>query len=273
MPRPRAPELDLRSVDPALALSQRRFFDEQLPRGAKAADFSAFKPARYDAATIRWGLRAWQARTLDEYRSQVAFTELLLELSELGCSFDILTAGVRLVRDEARHVEVCRRLTLALGGDGIIPGRPSFVRSDPRRPHFERVMRSVMGSLCLGETLSAALLAATLKVTSDPLVRAVLTVLTSDESFHGQLGWKLLALLWPLATPPQRKRLERQLADDLAFVQQAAFANCEDDAGWKRNPLGDLKTAERRQVYDRALAKVRARFTAQGVTLPRPART
>lgn len=58
-------------------------------------------------------------------------------------------------------------------------------------------------------------------------------------------------------------------AADLAFVREAVFVNCDDDAGRKRNPLGDLKTAERREVYERALGKVLTRFTAQGVTLPR----
>src|SRR6476620_9766720 len=106
--------LDLRSSSRVLARFHDRFHDDGLPTDLSLQAFARFDPGAYDAASLEWGLGAWQARLLDEYRSQVAFTDLLLQLTELGFSFDVLGTAVRLVRDEARHVELCRRMVRSL---------------------------------------------------------------------------------------------------------------------------------------------------------------
>jgi hypothetical protein len=256
--------LNLAAADPGLASAQRRFFDEALPPSLNAAAFSAFDKTRYDPQTLAWAREAWELRTLDEYRSQVGFTELLLELTELGCAFDTLTAAVRVVRDEARHVELCRRLVGALGGTDEIPGEPRFVRSDPSEPLQVRVVQTIAGSLCIGECLSTAILAATLKVTKDKLAREVITALTRDESFHGQLGWTLLPQLLPILSAKEKKRVRARIREDLKSAKEAIFEGCEgDDSKEKRNPFGHLKNAERALVFEKAMERdVLRRFKA-----------
>src|SRR5262252_3903259 len=98
--------LDLRSTSRVLAGFHDRFQDDMLPLDLSLQAFARFDRGTYDSASLDWGLSAWQARLLDEYRSQVAFTDLLLQLTELGFSFDVLGTAVRVVRDEARHVEL-----------------------------------------------------------------------------------------------------------------------------------------------------------------------
>lgn len=259
--------LNLAPANRGLAAVQRRFFDEALPKELSSKAFAAFDRRRYDADTLAWGVESWQLRTLDEYRSQAGFTELLGELTQLGCAFDTLSAAVRVVRDEARHVELCRRLVKALGGGDEIPGEPRWVTSDSREPLAVRVVMSLTGSLCIGETLSTALLAATAKVTKDPLAKAVVTALTRDESFHGQLGWTLLPQLWPLLSKPEQRRVKRRIRDDLASARDAVFDGCGgDDAADPRNPFGHLKNDERHAVYERALERdVLRRFRALGL--------
>jgi hypothetical protein len=257
-----AAQLDLRHSDAALGTFSRRFFDDGLGPELSTAAFAKFDASKLDARTVGWALGAWQARTLDEYRSQVGFTEFLMELTELGSSFDVLSTAVRVVRDETRHVELCKRMVIALGGDAVIPGEPDWVRSQPKVPLLERVLRSTIGSLCIGETLSMALLAATRKVTREPLARATLTVLAADESVHSQFGWRLLAQLWPAAG----KKLQRKLIGELIYLFASAhhvvFEG--DDAGPRqRNPFGDLLGAERRATYVKSLEKdVLRRFDA-----------
>jgi hypothetical protein len=204
--------LNLSSADPGLAKAQRRFFDEALPAELHLEAFERFDRRAYDAATLTWARESWELRTLDEYRSQVGFSEFLLELTELGCAFDTLTAAVRVVRDEARHVELCRRLVRALGGSDVIPGEPGWVHSDKRESLEVRAVMTVTGSLCIGETLSTALLAATREKTVDPLARHVVTALTRDESFHSQLGWMLLPQLWSVLNAKEKRRVERRIA-------------------------------------------------------------
>jgi hypothetical protein len=259
--------LNLGAADAGLANVQRRFFDEALPPTLNSAAFAAFDSSRYDAGTLSWGKEAWQLRTLDEYRSQAGFSEFLMEVTELGCAFDIITASVRVVRDEARHVELCRRLVNALGGSDEIPGEPKWVRSDDREPLGVRVVQTLAGSLCIGETISTAILAATRKVTKDPLAKEVVTALTRDESFHGQLGWTLLPQLWPILSVKEQRRVKVRIKDDLQSAKEAVFEGCgDDDTDDARNPFGHLKNAERKVVFERALEQdVLRRFRELGL--------
>lgn len=261
------PVLNLSSADRGLATAQRRFFDEALPAALNAAAFAKFDASRYEPETVAWGMEAWQLRTLDEYRSQVVFTELLMELTELGCAFDTLTAAVRVVRDESRHVELCRRLVVALGGTDEIPGEPKWVRSDASEPLQVRVVQTIAGSLCIGETISTAILAATRKVTKDKLAREVVTALTRDESFHGQLGWTLLPQLWTILSVKEQRRVRARIADDLESTHELVFEGCEgDDTHDARNPFGHLKNAERKVAFERSLERdVLRRFRALGL--------
>lgn len=265
--------LNLAAVDRGLASVQRRFFDEALPSALSAEAFAAFDATRYDPETLAWGRESWQLRTLDEYRSQVGFTELLMEVTELGCAFDTVTAAVRVVRDEARHVELCRRLVVALGGTDEIPGEPKYVRSDAREPLEVRVVQTIAGSLCIGECLSTAILAATRKVTKDRLAKDVVTALTRDESFHGQLGWTLLPQLWPMLDVKQQRRVRARIGEDLKSAKEAVFEGCGgDDSKDARNPFGHLKNDERHEVFEQALERdVLRRFRELGLVKARRA--
>lgn len=265
-----APRLELGATHPVFAAHQQRFFDAELPRALSTRGFARWSAAAYDADTLRWGREAWQLRTLDEYRSYVAFAEFLENVNALGLGFDVLATVVRTVRDEARHVEVCRRLVNALGGTDTIPGEPAWVSSDASQPRLVKALQMVMGTLCVGETLSVALLSATRKHAADPLARAVLTVLTRDESVHSQVGWTLLPVLWAAASPAQRRLLEDELAQILDYAERAVFAGGGREAtDGPRNPFGELFLTERQRVYARALEHgVRRRFGAVGVRLP-----
>ena len=259
--------LNLASIDRGLSVVQRHFFDEALPPSLSAKSFAAFDGGRYDEETLTWARESWQLRTLDEYRSQVGFTEFLMEVTQLGCAFDTITAAVRVVRDEARHVELCRRLVVALGGTDEIPGQPKWVRSDASEPLPLRVVLTITGSLCIGETLSTAILAATRKVTKDKLARDVVTALTRDESFHGQLGWTLLPQLLPMLSVKEQRRVRARIADDLSSSKALIFEGCEDDdSRVSRNPFGHLKNAERAVVFEQALERdVLRRFRELGL--------
>ena len=259
--------LNLASIDRGLSTVQRRFFDEALPSSLSARAFASFDARRYDADTLEWARESWQLRTLDEYRSQVGFTEFLMEVTEFGCAFDTLTAAVRVVRDEARHVELCRRLVVALGGTDEIPGEPKWVRSDTSEPLPVRVVLTITGSLCIGECLSTALLAATRKVTKDKLAKEVVTALTRDESFHGQLGWTLLPQLLPMLSVKEQRRVRARIAEDLHTSKALIFEGCEgDDRDEPRNPFGHLKNAERHVVFEQALERdVLRRFRELGL--------
>ncbi len=261
--------LDLSAQHPALAGVQQRFFDEALAPAVVRRAFAAFDASKYSAEELAWGCEAWQLRALDEYRSQVAFTELLGELTQLGFSFDALGTAVRVVRDEARHVELCRRLVKALGGSDVISGTPSWTMSDKSQPLLQRVMLTITGSLCVGETLSVRMIAGVRENTADPLAHGVMSCLLADESVHSLFGWKMLELLAPHMSEDDRALVNASLVDVLAAVEEIVAGSAPQEemplALAPKNPFGSLDARSRERIYRRCLSnEILPRFEKLG---------
>jgi hypothetical protein len=256
--------LQLGSVSPTLDTFSQHFFDDALPEALSMRSFEAFDRSRYSAEVLLQGRLDWELRTLDEYRSQVAFTEFLLELTEVGFAFDVLNTAVRLVRDEARHTELCRRMVHALGGNDTIPGEPNWVRSDPEQPMQLRALSTLTHSLCIGETISVALLAAVRARTEDPLAHAVLTCLCADESIHSRFGWTLLETWAPDLKKSERNWISSQLPAVLSTVERAVVDPTPPESE-PEGPFGTLSWADRARVFEKSITQdVVTRFESLG---------
>jgi hypothetical protein len=262
--------LDLRPAHRTLATFHDRFQDDALPRELSLQAFAKFDRGAYDAASLEWGLAAWQARLLDEYRSQVVLTDLLLQLTELGCSFDILGTAVRVVRDEARHVELCRRMVHALGGDDLIPGEPSYINPAKALAPMRRVLQTTVGFLCIGETMSVRLILGVRQMTIDPLARRLITCLAADESIHSCFGWKLLEVLTPVLSAEDLAWVNESLPPYFAAIKDVVRTSAADDpaeplSAAPPNPFGYLSAADRMSVFDEAMrGDIIPRFEALG---------
>jgi hypothetical protein len=259
--------LDLTSSSRALDMFHRRFQDDTLPEELSSEVFSRFDRGAYDATTLGWALSAWQARALDEYRSQVAFTDLLQDMTRLGCSFDLLGTAIRVVRDEARHVELCRRMISILGGSDVVPGQPAFINPSAELPPMSRVLRTLIGFLCIGETLSVRLISAVRDNTRDDLAKAVMTRLAADESIHARFGWVALELLTPFFSPEQRAEIDELLPFYFGAVEDAVIASARDrsDQHGPTNPFGYLSYEERMERYEDSLRRdILPRFESLG---------
>lgn len=264
--------LDLSASSKALDRFGQQFLDETLPADLSAEDFRRFDRGAHDAADLAYGAESWGLRTLDEYRSQVGFTFLLADLTTLGLSFDVLSAATRVVRDEARHVEICRRLHRTLGGSNRIEGEPNYVLQDPRKSPMQRVLDTVVGSLCIGESLSVRLIGAVRQTATDPLAHRVMTVLLADESFHSRFGWMMLELLWPHVSAKEQRITLAQIgplmrsAEGIVLPAGGDFERCEAVACAPLNPFGAIADNVRREVFYDALDRdVITRFEALGI--------
>lgn len=239
-----------------------RFQAEALPATLSEAAFARFDPSAYPAKTVAWARTAWESRLCDEYRSQVALSVLLADLTTEGFAFDVLGAAIRVVRDEARHVELCRRMVLALGGSDQIDGEVAHVTAEGDTG-LERVLDLTLGFLCLGETISARLIAAVRAKATDPLAHAVLTQMLADESIHGQFGWTVLELLVPILAPKQRRAVGKRIPKLLAQMKAAVDESAGDGAS--KNPFGALSEKDRTRVFNRCVAKdIRPRLDRLG---------
>lgn len=212
----------------------------------------AARARSYDAATRERGRRSFILRALDEQRSLLAFSELLTELCEAGAPIDVIGSLTRVVRDEALHVDLCDRVVKALGGWDASAPEPKWVRSDKRLPLQRRILATVLGSLCIGETISVHMIRGVRAHTSDPVVRAVMTRLLADESFHSRFGW------WWLGTFPlsdeDRAFARSYLAKLLPGLARSLRVPTE-RVEHRYSPFGSMAPAERAEALRAALHK------------------
>lgn len=153
-------------------------------------DRAAFTPAELAAAAD-----VWETRAVQEMHSLALFSELASQLHLLGAPLDWSGAFARMIADEVRHTDLCLRMCEALGH----PRTPTI---EPERLHLldrvsprSQVRGTVVAAFCIGETISGRMFRRALKAATVPLAREVVSAIVVDETFHGELGWELGALL------------------------------------------------------------------------------
>lgn len=207
--------------------------------GARAND--------YDPKVRDRGRRSFVLRALDEQRSLLAFSELLTELCEAGAPVDVIGSLARVVRDEALHVDMCDRVVKALGGWDDRAPEPQWVRSSKKLPLQRRILTTVLGSLCVGETISVHMIRGVRDHASDPVIHNVMTRLLADESFHSRFGW------WWLESMPLRDEdkkfaesyLRRLLPSVIKSLQPSAKALAKEH---RYSPFGSMAPLERSEA-------------------------
>ena len=212
-----------------------------------AFDWSSLGAQITDPKVRDRGRRSFVLRALDEQRSLLAFSELLSELCESGAPIDVIGSLARVVRDEALHVDLCDRVVRALGGWDAEAPEPQWVRSDKRLPLRRRVLATVIGSLCVGETVSVQMIRGVRESASDPVTHAVLTRMLADESFHSRFGW------WWLESTPldeeERQWGHRYLAKLLPHLDGQMRPRGAAQRPYVASPFGSMSAPEREEAF------------------------
>jgi hypothetical protein len=144
--------------------------------------------------------REWLRRVEAEYRSAAITHHLVLWLIQIGASPDLVTAGLRIVRDEMAHSDLSHRVHAAAGGTAM-PRLPRESLELPRGggPLEEDVTRACVDVFCLGETVAVRLFKELRERCAVPVARRALDRILRDEVRHRDFGWTLLG--WLLETP------------------------------------------------------------------------
>ena len=228
-------------------------------------DWGALGAGIEDRRERERGRRSFILRALDEQRSLLAFSELLTELCLSGAPIDVIGSMTRVVRDEAHHVDLCDRVVKQLGGWGETSPKPNWVRTNKKLSLKRRTLQMVLGSLCIGETLSVAMIAGVRKHTSDPVTHEVMTRLLADESFHGRFGWWWLESM-PLTDEDHvfaRSYLERLLPQVASSLRPSAEQLAKEH---RYSPFGSMAPAERLRAFDETMTtKILPGFDAAGL--------
>jgi hypothetical protein len=200
--------------------------------GWSAFDRRAFAPDVLAKAAAEWRERAAQ-----EYASLALFTRLASQLHTLGVPLDWSGGFARMIADEVRHTEICARFAEALE-----PGvRVDIDETGLHLPVIElsllaHVRAAVLAAFCIGETLSGRFFRRCLRAATVPLAREIVRTIVDDETFHGRLGWELMALLLrgdgDPAFPKDRDGLAMSLHE--LFVHYRSLCGAARGEAWAR---------------------------------------
>jgi len=200
-------------------------------------DWTSFDRAAFDDATLDHAARAWATRAAQEFHSLALFTDLASKLQLLGAPLDWSGAFARMIADEVRHTDLCMKLCDALGR----PASPAIdetqlERSSPgaARAHVREV---VLAAFCIGETISGRMFKRALRAATVPLARDVVAAVVVDETFHGELGWELGALLMRDVERGERDALASRLPS--LFAHYARLCCASRGLAWARSEPED----------------------------------
>lgn len=203
-----------------------------LPRKG-TIDWAGFRREDFAAEQLDAAADAWRTRALQEFHSLALFTQIASQLHLLGAPLDWSGAFARMIVDEVRHTDVCMKMCEALGR----PSSPSIVESDLHlvsdRSLRERVRDVVLAAFCIGETISGRMFKGALRAATVPLARDAVAAIVVDETFHGELGWELGALLMRGIEPDERAYLVSRLP--VLFAHYAELCSAKPGLAWARS--------------------------------------
>jgi hypothetical protein len=197
--------------------------------------WDAFERRDYPQEALHDAAELWNARAVQELHSLTLFTQLASQLQVLGAPLDWSGAFARMIADETRHTDLCLRMCEALGHPCSPEIEAESLQLPVRGSLRAHVRHTVVAAFCVGETISGRMFRRALQATTVPLAREVMAAIVVDETFHGELGWELGAMLMRPGTPDFGK--ERQaLADDLPamFRHYARICCASQGPSWAR---------------------------------------
>jgi hypothetical protein len=139
-------------------------------------------------------------------------------------------------------------------------------------PIRQRIQRAVIGSLCIGESISVAMIAGVRSHAADPTAHAVLTQMLADESVHSRFGWWWLALEQDRITDTERAAIEAWLPevfDGLERSVRPSASALQSLHTFRHGPFGTFSPCERDAAFTRCLQETvlpgleRAGFSAR----------
>jgi hypothetical protein len=221
-----------------------------MERGYETPPWEQLRPDDLPPELIEEARKAWASRTLAEYRSMIVFGEIIARFPEIGLPLEITSAASRLLSDEARHTELCARLTDKLGGHQGFQLDPKDLSLNTKNlPAHLFVARWTASMFCVGETASVGALQVFLENTKNPCVATILKILLRDEILHDQFGWALARTILPHLTTDEQDWLAADLAFVFAHYDRAHGAQEKTTPNTRLNDLGLGSPQKRNEAF------------------------
>jgi hypothetical protein len=194
----------------------------------------------------------WLRVCLNEYQSAGGIAQTLDTFITAQVPIDLSGVLSRFVVDEISHAELAARIVGELRGPGDIAYAPPEALLQPPSRKLRPLMRAayyMMRGFCTGEALSLAIVRATAKVETQPLVSAAMKRIAKDEAAHGAFGWVFFD--WALEQFSKSEILYLRKQARIGLENIVAIINeCDDH---EEECLGWLPAPALREVCIRAL--------------------
>ena len=174
--------------------------EQRLAPVAARADWSelALLPRleRVDAEVSAHLAEQWTRVALMEHASIAAFARFSLQLLSLGAPPELVLLATSAMADETKHAKACFAVASAYAGAPVGPGRLSVERS-LNEMSLAEIVRTTILEGCIGETVAAIEAREAAEHTRDPALRALLLVISDDETRHAELAFRFVK--WALS--------------------------------------------------------------------------
>jgi len=223
-------------------------------RERRQIPWESFDRSKYPEPALALAYDAQRMLATGEYLAVEGFSRLTGSLAHHGAPFDIIAAAAAIPSDEIAHAELAVHMAALCAGKEreeveleVQRMRPKGVAAIFSLEELDRVMTITSA---IGETISAALLAACAAEASDPVARPLFETIVADEIRHARLGWYYLEWRAPRWTPSEHARIAAIVCEHVRNLEVRFSRGRDAPRGSKKaaRALGVLATAPQRET-------------------------
>jgi hypothetical protein len=179
----------------------------------------------YTPAQVAFARDAWPLRAAEELRSALIFRALAQASGRSPICAGWRDQFVAAAHDEVFHAQLCAAIGARTGAPlPAYDAGPVHARLALLAEPTQRASALALVEVAIGETISLALFRAGRRAAREPLARAALERILSDEVRHQRLGWAAVTAWWPALAPNQREHLQEQARTSLGAMEQQIAA-------------------------------------------------
>ena len=201
VPNPNAPELCCYVIEVRIdqCFEGRPFVVEGMARTSSVATRDGWcevgppRGAELGASERAMVAQAWAQSGLHEHASVASFGKFMMELMAMGAPMELVAQAAQAIQDEIAHAKVCFDVAASYAGHALAPSPLDITNSVMGRPDDAAILAAVIAEGCIGETLSAAQVAAQAAWVREPALKAALEQIAADEAEHAALAWSFVS--------------------------------------------------------------------------------
>lgn len=253
-----------------------------------AIDWDALHPERYTEEQ-RYGARLyWSRRAWGEYGAISESPALQIRFCQQKHEPDLRFFFTIRTQEEARHAEVCYLMAEKLGGYIEEPVKTEYQGSvsthGVRRMALDLdipLEATIASLVCAAEEVAFDVFIHLNKITTNPVARKVIQLITRDEVRHCAFGWAYMEARVPGLTPEQMEGVKLAVENMIEKVEMngyhsswlapenaASRAETEADRLTYEAGLGATVESAEKPVFIESVKRIRERMRAEwGITL------